>query len=343
MPPYSRRQMLQTATAATLAGPAMGAEAEYPDCSDLYVISTWLHPELPANTPETIAEFSVKGDKDDADILRNTRLAVYSLRRDSVSKAFLVDGRRPNAEITNGTLTYEFAPDATTPDRMVINWPFANSDEMSEKRAALDGKVPMTLRIDGGPAQQIEVWVRHGRSGVALPRAGSHFIGGKTMELQIAVDAFEMRAVFDIRHLTPTIPIARQKATERAAEAMAAGGCKPLCVMTSAAVDLLGRPDDCFELSQMRRLRARFPERSDVVEAYIHASNDLLARGQSLALRSAILIFYALIVWPTALLVAMGIYRGAGLYYLAGFNLLCRLFRVPPPLRPHPLRDTAIR
>ncbi|WP_424970415.1 hypothetical protein [Dinoroseobacter sp. S76] len=332
MAPYSRRQMLQTAAAATVAGPALGAEKEYPDCSNLYVISTWLHPELPAGTPETVAEFSLTGDKNDTDILRKPRLAQYSLRRDSVEKAFYVDGRPSEAGISDATLTYEFAPDATRPDRLVITWPFGTSEEMSERRAALDGTVPATLKIDGGPARDIAVSMRHGRSGIALPNAGTHLMDGSAMELQVAIAEFEMRALFDIRHLSPTIPIAREKATEYATQAVAAGGCKPLCVITSAAVDLLGRPDDCFELTQMRKLRARFPERRDVVDAYIQASNTLLENGEGRALRAAILCFYGLVVWPSALLVAAGFHRSGGLYYLAGFKLLCRLARIDPGL-----------
>lgn len=333
MPPYSRRQMIQATAAASFAGPAMGAETVYPDCSDLYVIMARVHPSLPADTPETVAEFSVTGDKDDEDVLRNTRLSHYTLRRNSVSRDLLFEGQRPTVAVSQAALSYEFQPDAATPEMMVIGWPSASSEELSEKRAALRGKFPVTVKIDDGPVQTISAATRYGKSHIALPRDGNHLMDGRKLEVRITAMGFEMTAVFDTRHLSPTIPIARQKANAHAVRAATAGGCKPACVMTSAAVDLLGRRDDCFELTQMRTLRARFPDRADVVAAYIHASNDLLARGQSFALRSAILLFYALIVWPTALLVAAGLYRGAGLYYLAGFKLLCRAFRITPP--PH--------
>ncbi|WP_424974470.1 hypothetical protein [Dinoroseobacter sp. S124A] len=334
MAPYTRRQMIQATAAASVAGPAMGAATVYPDCSDLYVIMARLHPSLPADTPDTVAEFSVTGDKDDEDILRNTRLSHYTLRRSSISRDLLFEGQRPNVDVSQASLSYEFQPDAATPEMMVISWPSAGSEELSEKRAALRGKFPVTVRVDDGAVQTITAATRSGRSHIPLPWDGTHLVDGRKLEVRIAAMGFEMTALFDTRHLSPTIPIARQKANAHAVFAATAGGCKPACVMTSAAVDLLGRPDDCFELSQMRALRARFPERSDVVEAYIHASNDLLARGQGVALRSAILIFYALIVWPTALLMAARLYRGAGLYYLAGFTCLCRLFRVAPPPPP---------
>ncbi len=101
----------------------------------------------------------------------------------------------------------------------------------------------------------------------------------------------------------------------------AAGECVSGCAMTTAAVDLLGRSDDCFELTQMRRLRGSFPEYDWVVRDYLESSGKLLARPGP-ALTFGLLTFYAGVVWPNALLVALGLKRSAGHYYLGGFRVL---------------------
>lgn len=105
---------------------------------------------------------------------------------------------------------------------------------------------------------------------------------------------------------------------------VAAGGCKASggCMMTTAAVGMLGRADDCFELAQMRKLRAAFGHETEVLAAYLAASRAVLARLPSRAVAARILLFYALAVWPTALLTRVGALKAARRWYLAGFALI---------------------
>ncbi len=100
-----------------------------------------------------------------------------------------------------------------------------------------------------------------------------------------------------------------------------AGSCRSGCAMTTAAVEMLGRNDTCFELTQMRKLRAAFPDYDWVVRDYLESSAKLLARpGRRLTV--SLMAFYGLVVWPTAVLVALGIRKPAGYFYLGGFALL---------------------
>jgi len=98
------------------------------------------------------------------------------------------------------------------------------------------------------------------------------------------------------------------------------------CVMTTAAVGLLGRADDCFELTQMRRLRAQFGgAEPQVLSDYVTSSRRILSQPPTPARRAAILAFWALVVIPAAALARVGAMRAARGVYLRGFSLLRRL------------------
>jgi len=99
------------------------------------------------------------------------------------------------------------------------------------------------------------------------------------------------------------------------------------CVMTTASVEMLGRDDACFELTQMRRLRARFAHQTDVLAEYIATSQAILAGTRGTGFKLRLLAFYALVVWPTALLTRLGAMKPARALYLAGFALLRRSLR----------------
>ncbi len=94
------------------------------------------------------------------------------------------------------------------------------------------------------------------------------------------------------------------------------------CMMTTAAVDYLGRADDCFELTQMRQLRAVYADETDVIDAYIAASTQILSLPGTPWRNLRLITFYLAVVWPTALLVRARLYRAARVTYLAGFRAL---------------------
>lgn len=96
----------------------------------------------------------------------------------------------------------------------------------------------------------------------------------------------------------------------------------PGCVMTTAAVHMLGRGDDCFELTKMRALRARFADEQAVIDDYVASSYAILNLGMTPAMRFGLMVFYTMIVLPTAVAVQLNRYHFGRRLYLIGFNLL---------------------
>ncbi len=159
-------------------------------------------------------------------------------------------------------------------------------------------------------------------------RGNSHYLfSGDSLKVTTKVKDVFLSAEFDLRGLVAAKLLANE--VVNAHQAKIAQACKVVpiggCVMTSAAVDILGRSDSCFELTQMRKLRAKFPEQTDIVDAYVTTSHQILTNFTGLRLKIALLLFYGLIVWPTAVLVRLGLYAQARATYLFGFKRLCRL------------------
>jgi len=102
--------------------------------------------------------------------------------------------------------------------------------------------------------------------------------------------------------------------------------CTSDCTMTHAAVHLLGRSDTCFELQQMRALRAAFPQDAAIVAAYRAQSRRLLAFPGTRFRDAMTLAFYVAGVWPAALATRLGALHLAKHWYLFTFSLLCRAF-----------------
>lgn len=138
---------------------------------------------------------------------------------------------------------------------------------------------------------------------------------------------------FDITYLRSHIGQLWTDTRERLQAAKVAGGCRDAdadslqCVMTTATVDMLGRPDDGFELTAMRRLRAHFGHQTDVLADYVTTSRALLARPRTVGFRLALLAFYATTILPTTALVRIGALGAARATYLTGFAALKTVLR----------------
>lgn len=146
-----------------------------------------------------------------------------------------------------------------------------------------------------------------------------------------------MQAIHRVEGLNDALNAMNQTHIDHVTELQSAGRCgsgstAQTCAMTTAAVGYLGRADDCFELTQVRGLRTAFPKYTWVIEDYLFTSATILARpGPRLTV--ALMVFYVLTVWPTALLARVGLRKPAGCVYLIGFALL-KLSMGLNPFRP---------
>lgn len=196
-------------------------------------------------------------------------------------------------------------------------------------RILFDGKPQATVGGQANGTSRFKV------DGPFLPA----LLAARTMTLYAQGDGRDVVGErFDVAGLGQHFEKLEDQRRTHALNIEAAGGCKAGdCIMTSAAVGLLGRPDHCFELTQMRRLRARFPDKVDVVNDYLGTGARLLAQPTGPLFKAALVAFYAAIVWPTALLARAGLMHAAGYYYLAGFTALkasfARRLQCGPPIR----------
>ena len=166
-------------------------------------------------------------------------------------------------------------------------------------------------------------------TGIEISRMNDAFRGklmtAKILYLNFVVRDFgTIQMALRVEGLREALDRAPALVAEQVARIAAAGKCQIVspCMMTTAAVGMLGRSDDCFELRQMRRLRAVFGHERPVLEDYLSASAAVLARLPSRRVAARIMAFYVAVVWPTALLARAGALRGARWWYLRGFALL---------------------
>lgn len=113
------------------------------------------------------------------------------------------------------------------------------------------------------------------------------------------------------------------------ADIKAKGSCKPnKCVLTSAAVETLGRPDDCFELTQMRKLRAEYgAQYPEILTEYVCVSEQILSGRFGVWQRMVLVLFWAFIVLPVSALIYCDKMQSAKALYLWGFGGLRSVFR----------------
>lgn len=132
------------------------------------------------------------------------------------------------------------------------------------------------------------------------------------------------------------LELGEEQASHLEKEVSSAGGCEVLsgpvptggCIMTTAAVDMLGRKDDCFELTQMRRLRSQYPEERDTLQDYLNTGERLLRHAPDVRFKVLLFVFYLLVVWPTAVSAYLGKMGLAKSIYLSGFFVFKRVSNI---------------
>lgn len=102
------------------------------------------------------------------------------------------------------------------------------------------------------------------------------------------------------------------------------------CVLTTAACQAVGLPDDCFELRTMRRLRDHWilaqPFGSDALRWYYATSSAILSAMPSENMRPAFLRFYVFRVVPAVLAERLGWHGGAYRWLKKGVERLAAIY-----------------
>ena len=205
--------------------------------------------------------------------------------------------------------------------------------QIVDKDFLLGRETYLDFHFDGGIEPEARLPNVTSFAGISIAQLNDRFTSSlkaaNTLELRLVVrDLGVTSAVFDVENLDQALTRAPGAVRDHRRALIAAGKCKSGggCMMTTAAVGMLGRADDCFELTQMRRLRAAFGHETDVLEAYLTASRHVLSALPSCGVAARVLLFYGAIVWPTALLVRMGAMRAARAWYLGGFRRIMGRF-----------------
>jgi hypothetical protein len=130
---------------------------------------------------------------------------------------------------------------------------------------------------------------------------------------------------------------ARLRAQLNATTECAPSGPEP-CFFTTAACEAVGLPDDCFELTMLRRLRDRHMAmttegRAEIAHYYAAAPAilDTLRRRPDARLRLVRL--YAFVIVPCALLVRLGTLAAAHRLYRRAFRRLAAMSATPAAVR----------
>ena len=103
------------------------------------------------------------------------------------------------------------------------------------------------------------------------------------------------------------------------------------CFLTTACTELIGLPDDCFELRTLRRFRdnhlARMEGGQAEIDAYYRHAPAIVARIKaSSSGRAELCRIYATVIAPSVISVMLGRYKTARAIYVGGMKRLMRTY-----------------
>ncbi|QYX58374.1 hypothetical protein K1T73_08480 [Roseovarius sp. SCSIO 43702] len=322
-----RRALLLSAAAATLPLPRASRAQELSDCGTRREDGDWtFRASLTGDARDTPQNFT------DHQLMQSSRLVA------ELDRSAAIPGRFVFRDVTsfdgNFRLQFHYPPNKNIPE-VIIAIPYATLDDGSSRTRGeiLSTSPTVRIHVDGRDMGSASVTNQMGLSLDAISdpvyRA---LLDGSEMKAEISISDTTFATVyFDVTGTRDAVATGFVPGlNEMVADIRASAGCMPHavspCVMTTAAVGLMGRADDCFELTQMRRLRARFGAAEPrVLDHYVRTSHRILSRPMTRGRRAAILAFWALAVLPTATLARLGAMRAARRTYLAGFAVLDRL------------------
>ncbi len=166
---------------------------------------------------------------------------------------------------------------------------------------------------------------------VILPLACAPlFQSSRSVELAVKLgDAEECRVTLDCEDLRKALAWASERQTALAQQ-FAAQACTPPqgCFITTACCELLGLPDDCFELNALRRYRdgvlAKLPGGEAAIARYYVLAPQLLHRLGERERAPRLLSVYARFILPSAIAARLGLTTLAYRLYLRMMQELTR-------------------